>query len=569
MKLNRFAGAAIAAAFIAFVHCTPDKVAGNGTLTGNPTVAGTVYAANGSPAANATVRFHPVGFNPKATAAADSLTTTTDASGRFSAPLDSGTYTIWDSGASGLAFRDSLRIMKGDTARCSDTLRAPGTLKGRVQMQGTDNPETVFIIFLGTNAFSMPLDTLGNFLIPNLPQGNYHVRFLTTLQNYTVLDTALSVTAGKIDTLASPIQLQYTGIPVPAGVQLKYDTNLQVVTLVWNKPTTGSPIRGYQVLRKNAAYNALPVAINSQIVTDTFYHDSSGVQDSGYLYYVAAVDTGNEVGGMGGGVGIKIQPLYHPVDSIAFNGSGWARIAIDDSGNIFVAENGIINQYSRNTKTIIATWPINSTFGTFQDIKLKDDSTLILASSTQIGELSLNDSTLSIFASDIGILNITCVNDTIYYITVHGNSNYFVRRLQLGSNSPQTIISNTISINSISTYSIQGIAASNSALVFAVVGNDSETICTANHDGSGISAISTLSSYTNQEPAICLSSDSIFISTLSPFANSITSSFFCILTTSRQIAFRWEIPNASFNIAKVMNSRIYSATIANVLIYGR
>ena len=99
------------------------------------------------------------------------------------------------------------------------------------------------------------------------------------------------VTAGKIDTLSSPIVMQYTGIPVPAGLKIQYDSMKEIVTLVWNRPTTGSPIKGYQVLRKNAAYNVLPAAINAQIVTDTTYKDSTGVQDSSYEYYVAAVDT--------------------------------------------------------------------------------------------------------------------------------------------------------------------------------------------------------------------------------------------------------------------------------------
>jgi hypothetical protein len=327
---------------------------GNGSQTPNSLVAGVVFTSSGAPAANVRVRFYPVGYNPhtgsfgKTTAAvaADSLTVTTDASGRYNAPLDTGTYTIWDSGAAGLAYRDSIKITKGDTARSTDTLRAPGTLTGVVQMQGADEPRTVFIIFLGTNAVSLPLDTVGNFLITNLPQGSYHVRFLTTTPNYKVLDTSLSVTAGKIDTLASPIVMQYTGIPVPAGLKIQYDSMKEIVTLVWNRPTTGSPIKGYQVLRKNAAYNVLPAAINAQIVTDTTYKDSTGVQDSSYEYYVAAVDTGNEVGGMGGGVEVKIASKLNIIDSVfspLINSSQTHGFNIGPDSSIYIAAAGLSN----------------------------------------------------------------------------------------------------------------------------------------------------------------------------------------------------------------------------------
>ena len=73
--------------------------------------------------------------------------------------------------------------------RSSDTLRAPGSLTGTVQMQGTDNPTSVIILVFGTPLWSAPQDTTGTFSLANLAQGSYHVRFLTTTANYKVLDT--------------------------------------------------------------------------------------------------------------------------------------------------------------------------------------------------------------------------------------------------------------------------------------------------------------------------------------------------------------------------------------------
>ncbi len=65
MKTKRIAGAVLVAALIAFFRCTADKVAGNGTQTGNPTVAGVLYDANGARAVHATVRFYPVNYDPQ------------------------------------------------------------------------------------------------------------------------------------------------------------------------------------------------------------------------------------------------------------------------------------------------------------------------------------------------------------------------------------------------------------------------------------------------------------------------------------------------------------------------
>ena len=100
MRAKPIATALLFAALAAMLHCTADKLAGNGSQTGNPVVSGVIYNAGGTPAAGATVRFYPVDYNPQngslgktkalAAAVASKDSVATDAYGRYSVTLDSG-----------------------------------------------------------------------------------------------------------------------------------------------------------------------------------------------------------------------------------------------------------------------------------------------------------------------------------------------------------------------------------------------------------------------------------------------------------------------------------------------
>ncbi len=223
-------------------------------------------------------------------------------------------------------------------------------------MQGSDDPRTVFIIFIGTGSVYVPQDSLGNFLIPKLAQGSYHVRFLTTLDNYKVKDTTLGVTAGKIDTLAAPIQLQYTGIPVPAGLKIQYDSAREIVTLIWNKPTTGTKVASYNVYREESDSTTYALIKGGLPAADTTYQDTTAVQDCTYYYRVAAVDTNQTPGVKCGAVGVKIA-TYFVIDTILNQaGSGPSQfnnpydIAIAPNGDIYVADsrNNRIQVFDKN-----------------------------------------------------------------------------------------------------------------------------------------------------------------------------------------------------------------------------
>ena len=152
-----------------FMTCTKNDIAGNSTQTGNPSVTAMVYNPGGTPAAHARIRFYPVHYNPR-TGTAKALaavveSTTTNASGNYSAKLDSGAYNVLGAGDSGVVYQDSITVIKDSTIHPpADTLKAPGSIKGVVRLQPGDDARTVFIIFTGTNILNMPEDAVGNLL---------------------------------------------------------------------------------------------------------------------------------------------------------------------------------------------------------------------------------------------------------------------------------------------------------------------------------------------------------------------------------------------------------------------
>jgi hypothetical protein len=330
-----------------FTKCTnPAGHAGTATETEN--VAAMLYNPNGTPAAHATVRFYKYGVDPrtglaKKAAATPVDSTTTNTNGNYTAALDTGTYNILASSNGNATFQDSITVVKDSTVNPpTDTLKTPGNLQGRIALQPGDDARTVFILFLGTNTFFEPADSIGNFTTLPMAKGKYQVRILTTLDAYTPKDTVLSVTAGVIDTLTGPIVLQYTGIPVPTGLKINYDTLKQIVTLTWNKPTTGRKVAGYNIYRMNVDSNTSFSPVNLHLVTGATYSDSTGVQDQTYQYRIAAVDTNGTEGVKSAAVSVKVAGAFVLTDTIGSPGSAVGQfttiwdMTLDSSGNLYV-----------------------------------------------------------------------------------------------------------------------------------------------------------------------------------------------------------------------------------------
>jgi hypothetical protein len=338
---------AIAPVLLLTCTCTNDKnITGNGSQTGNAITA-MLYNPGGSPAANAKVKFYPIHYNPRTGGLTKTMatvvdSTTTDDKGNYTAKLDTGTYNVLAAGDSGVVYQDSITVVKDSTVHPpADTLKAPGGLRGRVRLQPGDDARTVFILFLGTNTWSTPDDSTGKFTVTNMAEGTYRVRILTTLDAYMPKDTVLSVTAGKVDSLTHDIVLQYTGIPVPSGLKINYDTLKQIVNLSWNKSPTGRKVAGYNVYRQYMGSTDSSLVKIKSTWTDTVFHDSTGIQDQTYKYRIAVVDTQGTEGVKSMIDSVTIQPAFFVADTIfKVQGHAWVYAAeIDAQGN-YVIVNG-------------------------------------------------------------------------------------------------------------------------------------------------------------------------------------------------------------------------------------
>jgi len=311
------------------LRCTEGTVAGNGSQTPNSGIIGKLYNPDGSPAANAKVYAVPSDHNPisdynNRTISSIIDSTTTNDKGEYAFDsLIKGYYNLLGYKEKLSSFNDSIYIpgTTQETEAPPDTLKGTGSLHGVIKLQPGDNANTVFILIFGTYTWTAPSDSVGNFDINNLAEGVYHVKFLTTLNDYDHLDTALTIRAGMNDTLNDTLIMPFAGIPVPSGVDLSYDTMKQIVTLTWNRCDLNK-VKGYNVYRKNVDSNTTFATINKTLITDTIFCDSSGIQDLTYEYKITAIDTGDNESKKSTGLSVKIVSYFTFIASFGSQGTG-------------------------------------------------------------------------------------------------------------------------------------------------------------------------------------------------------------------------------------------------------
>ena len=333
-----------------FLHCTKN-IAG-GTEVGNPSVAAMLYEPDGkTPAIGAKVKFYPVDNNPfpalhKTSAAIES--TITDVNGRYGiSTVTVGTYNIIGIKDGNKSILDSINISPTTPSIPADTLLPTGSIKGVVRLRPEHSSTNVYILIFGTNTFTSPKDSIGNFTLDSMAEGTYRVKILTTIPDYVPLDTSFTIRAGKQDTLADTIWLRYTGIPVVTGLKLSYDTMKQIVTLSWNKPTIGRGIIGYSVYRQYMGSTDSGLVKIKNAWTDTIFHDSTGIQDQTYKYFIAMMDSSNSEGVKSMGDSVKIVSVFSLVSTYGKGTGtgdgyflGFRAIAIGDSGYFYCVDEG-------------------------------------------------------------------------------------------------------------------------------------------------------------------------------------------------------------------------------------
>ncbi|MFC1586162.1 6-bladed beta-propeller [Fibrobacterota bacterium] len=285
-----------------------EKVTGTSSEEGNAIVAGRLVYEDGTPAAGAKVYIRPHNAIADTSGlglgkiAADTATTTTDDSGYYAIDtgvIDTGTYVIeGDDGSSNLVLIDSVTVQDEDSTVQvpEDTLKPAGALKGFIYLSEGGDPRKVFILAFGINRFAQ-VESDGSFRFENLPEGQYDLQFISSLDDYGVLDTVgipvISADTTDLDTL----ELPFTGIPTPKDLAAEYDTLSNRVTLTWR---TDNPQQaaGYKVYRRQGTSGTYEPAVDT-ITTDTLFIDglSNGLEKGlEYQYMVRALDADENEG---------------------------------------------------------------------------------------------------------------------------------------------------------------------------------------------------------------------------------------------------------------------------------
>jgi hypothetical protein len=239
-------------------------------------------------------------------------------------------------------------------------LKPVGSLKGRVSLSLGGNPRKVMVVASGGDRISIP-DESGIFTFNNLPEGDYSLRLIPSLDNYDVLDTGsfhvVSDSTADIGTLYPP----YTGIPSPRNLTLTYEPARQYVFILWESVDT-SDIGGYNVHRAPAGGNF--ECITSQFIprTVTSYIDTNPGQDTLYQYRVTSLDTSRQfssiwAGGSSDTIRITSTVTLLRVFSLEQFGKLVAATIFPD-GSFSVAQNGFFPRIYRynSSGTLLSSW---------------------------------------------------------------------------------------------------------------------------------------------------------------------------------------------------------------------
>lgn len=311
-RKNRFPGI-VALALTAWLGglgitgCMDEELAGS-TSTGNTgKIAGRVVDTEGRGVANAKVRVVAANHNPgpggAAGEVADVVMTGPDGSYRTDS-LAAGSYNLLSDKGGLLAFRDSVEVPGNPGAPsvqlAGDTLKTPGTVSGVVRLRPGHDSRTVFLILLGTTTFLVPKDSIGNFKLGPLAEGEYRLRLLSTLDNYRPTDTVVTVRSGVDAVLPDTLRPAYQGsafgeVPLVDDVRLSYDTTYLRATLRWAR-SGDSRVSSYNVYRRHQDSGYVHITVAPQ--TDTAFTEdwTAGIMPGQtYHYAVTALDAhGNE-----------------------------------------------------------------------------------------------------------------------------------------------------------------------------------------------------------------------------------------------------------------------------------
>lgn len=287
------------------VSCTVERVAGNGSQTGNPMIAGKLYEADGiTPACNAYVllRKRNATILPIALMNLSSDTVAavrTACNGTFTIDsIDTGLFSLEGTdGGNNLAFIDSVSVHTFDSTivLAPSLLKPAGAIKGRISLSEGGEPRKVFVIIAALDRFTTA-DSCGAFKFERLAEGSYSIEVLPTLDNYDVVDTSTVHVKSADTTDIGVIEPPFSGIPTIKNITSSYDTLRQWVQLRWKKPDSAL-VTSFNVYRRVVdPVTAIFTQLNTFPVVDTVFIDSLCEQTRTYEYRVVAVNASAKEG---------------------------------------------------------------------------------------------------------------------------------------------------------------------------------------------------------------------------------------------------------------------------------
>ncbi len=321
-----------------------DRMAGS-TSTGNTgkgTIAGRVVDAEGRGVAGARVKVVVSDHNPGPGGSGEvSEITFTEADGSFRTDsLADGYYNLFDSKGQQVAFLDSIGVSADSGALAPDAvLEAPGSVSGVVRLRPGHDVSTVFLVLIGTTTWSVPNDSIGNFVLKGLAEGEYRLRVISILDAYVPLDTLIRVEAGRNVVLPDTLRLSYrgaAGLPVVDHPALQYDSALLSVRVSWPGQDP-SGVGGYNVYRRAADSGF--VRVTPAPVKDSFFVDK---WDWGfrpgrtYDYAITALDARGNEGLKGASSSLSTRAPFRGDTLLMDADCGRCTWDIDPAGTLWV-----------------------------------------------------------------------------------------------------------------------------------------------------------------------------------------------------------------------------------------
>lgn len=189
-----------------FLACSVD-LSGGTTETVNTRVAGVIFNPDSTYAINSRVRLVPSDQNPLLPDP-EIHTAITDDSGyyQFEVTTESRYYNLLATLENHSLFIDSLLLEpenRIDVEPC--TLKPHSSVSGRVRLQNDSIPDTVYVAIMGTDLYGV--FESGQFLLPNIPRGDFQLRIFSSDQDFYLKDTGIQIDDSTVHVLEDTLIL--------------------------------------------------------------------------------------------------------------------------------------------------------------------------------------------------------------------------------------------------------------------------------------------------------------------------------------------------------------------------